>query len=55
MRCLPFIDGKYSMSPGLSSTDKAVHATDSLISQVDQNYAGYIGNKLSCRKENIHK
>ena len=55
MRYLPFIDGKYSTAPGLFSTDKAEHAKDRLIFQIDENYHEYIGNKSSCRKENIHK
>ncbi len=55
MRYLPFIDGKYSTAPGLYPTDKAEHPTDRLIFQIDENYPEYIGNKLSGRKENIHK
>jgi hypothetical protein len=55
MKYLPFIDGKYSTAPGLYLTEKAEQAADRLIFQIDDNYPEYIGNKLSGRKENIHK
>lgn len=55
MRYLPFIDGKYSTAPGLYPTEKAEQAADRLIFQIDEKYSEYIGNKLSGRKENIHK
>ncbi len=50
----PFLDGKYSVAPGLSAMAKA-DARDRLVFQLDEDYAVYLDNKNSCRKEDIHK
>ncbi len=54
MKYLPFLDGKYSTAPGLNLMSKA-GPQDQLVFQLDEQYAGFIGNKLDCRKEDIHK
>jgi hypothetical protein len=55
MKYLPFLDGKYSVAPGLVPVQKAQQAFDKLIFQVDDGYAACMENKLRCREENIHK
>lgn len=55
MKYLPFIEGGYSVAPGLIPMQKALHARDKLVFQIDHLYKDYINNKLACRKENISK
>ncbi len=55
MKYLPFLNGKYSVAPGLLPVEKATNANDKLIFQFDEHYDDYIENKNICRKENIHK
>ncbi len=55
MKYLPFLDGKYSVAPGLSPLHKAGSGADALVFQIDETYPGYIENKSTCRKENIRK
>jgi hypothetical protein len=55
IRYLPFLDGKYSVAPGLFPLNKAGLPADGLVFQLDENYEDNINNKLACRKENIHK
>ncbi len=55
MRYLPFLDGKYSTAPALSAMAKAEDIRDQLVFQLDEQYEEYIGNKLNCRAEDIHK
>ncbi len=54
MRYLPFMDGKYSVAPGLVALTKATGA-DRLFFQIDDNYHAYRKNKSDARLENIHK
>jgi len=54
MRYLPFMDGKYSVAPGLVSLTKAT-GPDRFFLQIDDNYHAYRKNKSACRLENIHK
>jgi hypothetical protein len=51
---LPFLDGKYSVAPGLSAMAKA-DARDQLVFQLDEDYGAYLDNKNSCRREDIRK
>jgi heme-dependent oxidative N-demethylase alpha subunit-like protein len=55
MKYLPFIEGGYSVAPGLIPMQKAFHQQDKLVFQIDDLYNDCINNKLDCRKENIHK
>src|SRR5580700_11049798 len=55
MKYLPFIEGGYSVAPGLILMQKALHAYDKLVFQIDHLYNDCINNKLECRKENISK
>jgi len=55
MRYLPFLDGKYSVAPGLIPIHKVQDPADKLIFQVDEAYDEYISNKRACRKEDMHK
>jgi dimethylamine monooxygenase subunit A len=55
MKYLPFIEGGYSVAPGLIPMQKALRANDKLVFQIDDLYNDCINNKLDCRKENIHK
>jgi len=54
MRYLPFMDGKYSVAPGLVSLTKAT-GPDRFFLQIDDNYHAYRKNKPAGRLENIHK
>ena len=55
MKYLPFLDGKYSTAPALNAMAKAGDSRDQFVFQFDQQYDHYLDNKLSCRKEDIHK
>ncbi len=54
MRYLPFMDGKYSVAPGLVAVTKAT-GPDRFFIQIDDNYHAYRKNKSANRLENIHK
>ncbi len=54
MRYLPFMDGKYSVTPGLVSLTKVTGA-DRFYFQMDHHYHAYLKNKSAARRENIHK
>ena len=54
MRYLPFLDGKYAVTPGLNAMTKA-DARDQFVFQLDDQYAGFLEDKMSCRQEDIHK
>jgi dimethylamine monooxygenase subunit A len=54
MRYLPFLDGRYVVTPGLTATAKA-DARDQFVFQLDDQYAGFMDNKMNCREENVHK
>jgi hypothetical protein len=51
---LPFLNGKYSTTPGLIAMSKTANV-NSLVFQIDEHYSVYSKNKEECRKENIHK
>src|SRR5450432_807425 len=55
MKYLPFLDGKYSTAPALNAMSKAENIKDHFIFQLDEQYDTYISNKITCRKEDIHK
>jgi hypothetical protein len=54
MRYLPFLDGKYAVTPGLNAMTKA-DVRDQLVFQLDGQYAGFIDNKIRCREEDVRK
>jgi Haem-dependent oxidative N-demethylase, alpha subunit-like len=54
MRYLPFLDGKYVVTPGLNAMAKA-DVRDQFVFQLDDQYADFMGNKMSCRNEDVHK
>lgn len=54
MRYLPFLDGRYVVTPGLNAMAKA-DIRDQFVFQLDDQYAGFLDNKMSCRDENVHK
>ncbi len=51
---LPFLKGKYTVTAGLKSLDKA-EGIDSHVFQIDESYSKYISNKMECRSEGIEK
>jgi hypothetical protein len=51
---LPFLNGKYSTTPGLISMTK-IAGESSVVFHIDEHYSTYLKNKENCRKENIHK
>jgi len=55
MKYLPFLDGKYSVAPGLLPIRRVQHERDKFIFQIDEEYDEYLHNKLLCREENIRK
>jgi len=55
MKYLPFLNGKYSTSPGLTLMEKAVSTADTLVFQIDDEYENYLTNKQACREEDLHK
>ncbi|MXV16263.1 heme-dependent oxidative N-demethylase subunit alpha family protein [Hufsiella ginkgonis] len=55
MRYLPFLNGKYSVAPGLQQSDKAAIPADRQVFQVDDQYMAWLGNKRRCRQEDIYK
>lgn len=55
MRYLPFLNGVYSVAPGLKAMQKSVNAEDAFVFSIDDDYLDYINNKNKCRKENINK
>lgn len=54
MRYLPFLDGKYVVTPGLNAMTKA-DARDQFVFQLDDQYAHFINNKMCCHDEAVHK
>ncbi len=54
---LPFLSGKYSVSPGLKSleVDFGNGSIDQRIFQIDRDYSRFMQNKQACRKEGIAK
>jgi dimethylamine monooxygenase subunit A len=54
MRYLPFLDGRYVVTPGLNAMAKA-DVRDQFVFQMDDQYADFINNKMNCREENVHK
>ncbi len=54
MRYLPFLDGRYVVTPGLNAMAKA-DVRDQFVFQLDDQYADFMDNKMSCREENVHK
>jgi hypothetical protein len=54
MRYLPFLDGRYVVTPGLNAMAKA-DPRDQFVFQLDDQYAGFMENKMSCREEDVHK
>ena len=55
MKYLPFLDGNYSIAPGLVPMQKALSPLDTLVFQIDACYDEYLANKLVCREENVYK
>jgi dimethylamine monooxygenase subunit A len=55
MKYLPFLDGKYSVAPGLILMQKAETPEDKLVFQLDNLYPEYLHNKKTCRQEDIKK
>ncbi len=55
MRYLPFLNGHYSVAPGLLPMSKASTEHDRLIFQFDGQYAHYRDNKRRCQKEQAAK
>jgi hypothetical protein len=55
MKYLPFLDGKYSVAPGLLPMMKAQSAADTFIFQIDDDYKVALQNKEACRNEDIGK
>lgn len=55
MKYLPFLNGTYSVAPGLLPIAKQEFDWDQRIFQLDDQYEGYLDNKASCRQEDIHK
>jgi hypothetical protein len=54
MKYLPFLDGKYSVAPGLNAMAKT-DVSERMLFQLEPSYTEFIDNKWRCRKENIHK
>lgn len=54
MKYLPFLNGKYTVKPGLKPINKAT-GIDRNIFQFDENHQSFLENKDLCRKENISK
>ncbi|HTQ26813.1 MAG TPA: DUF3445 domain-containing protein [Puia sp.] len=55
MKYLPFLDGKYSVAPGLVPMQKADTSQEKLVFQVDELYPEYFQNKTRCRGEDMRK
>lgn len=55
MRYLPFLKGKYTVSPGLRPLRKADDAYDRRIFQIDDKWQRYFDNKILCRQERLDK
>jgi len=54
MRYLPFLDGKYVVTPGLNAMTKADDC-EQFVFQLDDQYEGFMDNKRSCREEDVNK
>lgn len=52
---LPFINGLYSVAPGLFPLAKTEGVPESLVFHIDDHYENYIANKKECRDEDIRK
>jgi len=55
MKYLPFINGAYSVAPGLIPFSRTDFAPYNLCLHIDEDYLRYIANKEECRKENLEK
>jgi dimethylamine monooxygenase subunit A len=54
MRYLPFLDGRYVVTPGLNAMAKA-DEHDQFVFQLDDQYDDFMDNKRSCREEDVNK
>lgn len=55
MKYLPFLNGQYSVAPGLFPFSRSEQAPYNLYFHIDPYYKRYIDNKEQCRRENLIK
>ncbi|WP_336514217.1 heme-dependent oxidative N-demethylase subunit alpha family protein [Pollutibacter soli] len=55
MKYLPFLNGQYSVAPGLFPFSRTDQAPYNIFFHIDHNYKRYITNKEVCRRENLKK
>lgn len=55
MKYLPFLNGQYSVAPGLIPFSRTEQAPFNLYFHIDHDYKRYIDNKEQCRYENLNK